>query len=198
MYVFIDEAGDVGFKFKKGASDYFVIALIIFDSIEEMDRADNKIQLQRIKDKLKVEYKSFSTKKNFKSNFFDAIRDINFKISYIVVNKNNIYDAQLRCNPKMFYDFFLKKIIDATSLNNANVKIDETSSVEIHLKQYLNRENIDKIKKMKFENSKSNNLIQLADMIAGALFGYYKKRNKNNEKYRETFKSKIIKDIIIE
>jgi hypothetical protein len=195
MYVFIDEAGDVGFK--SHSSKFFVIVLVIFNSTEEVDKANKIIQAQRLKDRIKVEYKSSSTKKNFKGNFFDAIRDINFKISYIAVDKNSIYDPKLIYKSKAFYDFFLKKIIDETSLNNANVKIDETSSVEIHLKHYLNRNNVNKIKRINFGNSKSNNLIQLADMVAGALYRHYWENNKDNEKYRETFRNKIIKEIIV-
>ncbi len=30
MLVFIDDSGDPGFKFEKGSSKYFVIALVIF------------------------------------------------------------------------------------------------------------------------------------------------------------------------
>jgi len=48
----------------------------------------------------------------------------------------------------------------------------------------------------KFEDSKTNNLIQLADMIAGATNNFYLKKNKESIRYRELFKNKIVLEII--
>ncbi|MDR3244070.1 MAG: DUF3800 domain-containing protein [Elusimicrobiota bacterium] len=198
MYVFIDEAGDTGFKIS--SSRHFVIALIIFDNEEDINKVDLTIAKQRIKDNIFPEYKSFKTSIKHKNNFFDCIKLLDFTISYIVVDKITIKNIELRNNPQNFYSFFLQMILNNAPLNNASIKIDEMSGKKSQreLQNFLNKNICEgKIKSLKFVNSKNNHLIQLADMIAGVLFGHYQKQKKNNEKYEKVFKDKIVKKIII-
>ena len=38
MLIFIDDSGDPGFKFDRGSSGYFIIAMVVFDDESEAER----------------------------------------------------------------------------------------------------------------------------------------------------------------
>jgi len=198
MFVFIDESGDVGFKFKAGSSKFFVLSLIIFETSDLVDKADFVIQQQKNKDKIKPEYKLSKTKDVFKENFFNCIKELSFKIVSLIVEKEKLQNNELKTKSKKFYNYFLRKVIEQSPLVNASIKIDESSNAELQqqIKSYVKKNNYEKIKKFKFEDSKTNNLIQLADMIAGATNNFYLKRNKESMRYREFFKDKIVLEIV--
>lgn len=50
MLIFIDESGDAGFKFEKGSSRYFVVALIIFD--DDLDAEETALAIKKYRKSL--------------------------------------------------------------------------------------------------------------------------------------------------
>jgi hypothetical protein len=197
MYVFIDEAGDTGFKID--SSRYFIIALIIFDNYTEMEKADRIIQKQKEKDNIFEEYKSARTIAKLKERFFDCIKSVKFEISYIVFDKATIKNISLHHNLPEVYNHLLAQAINNTAIENAIIKIDKGSNqtFQRQLKNYIRKHTMQgKIKSFKFENSKANNLIQLADMICGALYGSYNKHSKNI-KYKLSFENKISNILVV-
>lgn len=168
--IFIDESGDSGFK--PASSACFVIALVIFDSNEEAQKTDNAIEKLRFSSGIKHEYKFSKTNDHFKEQFFECVKQFPFTVSAIIVTKNKIESRELRTNPKKFYNFFLKQILQKSPIfSNSRIKIDKSSSkaFQTEMKNYLNKQTVINKLHFKFENSKSNNLIQLADMVSGAV-----------------------------
>jgi len=47
MLVFVDKAGDTGFKLSEGSSQFFVITLVIFDQDDDAVACDQRIALLR-------------------------------------------------------------------------------------------------------------------------------------------------------
>ncbi len=47
MLVFLDEAGDVGFKFSKGSSRLLIVTIVLFEEQEEAKNCDLRIDLLR-------------------------------------------------------------------------------------------------------------------------------------------------------
>lgn len=45
MKIFIDESGDSGFKFDKGSSKFFTIAMVIFNDHDEATACEDRINL---------------------------------------------------------------------------------------------------------------------------------------------------------
>jgi hypothetical protein len=45
MLAFVDEAGDVGFKFSKGSSRFFIVTIVLFEEREGAKRCDSHIDL---------------------------------------------------------------------------------------------------------------------------------------------------------
>lgn len=67
MIVFIDEAGCPGFR--PGSSEYFVIALVIFEDPTIAELVDKRIELLKQKSGIKPEYKFSKTKDCYKEEF---------------------------------------------------------------------------------------------------------------------------------
>ena len=51
MLVFIDDAGDPGFKIEKGSSRFFVIACVIF--VDNLDAEETALKIKRLRRTLK-------------------------------------------------------------------------------------------------------------------------------------------------
>lgn len=174
--VFIDDSGDPGFKIKNGSGRVFVIACVVFDNEYTAGFADASIRA--LKSKLdwpqNFEFKFHRTNDKEKKEFFINTKDMEFSVWATVVDKTKI-EIDNAAEMKSFY----QKIITATIS-----KIDCDDSMDIHLdgkgdRNYRNsvvasirkaliKKNV-RIRKFKFMNSKDNNLVQLADMIAGAI-----------------------------
>src|SRR4030042_2393115 len=98
MLVFIDDSGDPGFRVGKGYSTVFVIAMVVFGDPLEAEKTS--VAIKELRRKLKVsdlfEFKFNKTNRKFRNAFFNAIKDFNFRIRTIVVNKQNIHSPRLQ------------------------------------------------------------------------------------------------------
>jgi hypothetical protein len=174
MLVLIDESGCPGFKLTKGSTPYFVVAMVIFTDFSEAERASTAIAELRNKLHIYPEFKFSKTRPEIKDAFFEALCKFNFKVHALIVKKNIIYNVHLPETAESFYNHFVQALIHHNSsiLNNASIKIDGSGDKEFTktLNAYLRHQTGQhRINKIKFADSKRNNLIQLADMIAGAI-----------------------------
>lgn len=174
MLVLIDESGCTGFKLTKGSTPYFVVAMVIFKDFSEAEKTSKTIAELRKTLRVHPEFKFNKTCPKVKDAFFEVISPFNFKIRALVVKKDHIYSTHLRDNTDRFYNYFVQMLMrhDGNTLNNAIIKIDGSGNEEFKraLTAYLRRHiGSNKIKKIKFVDSKTDSLIQLADMCAGAI-----------------------------
>lgn len=104
-------------------------------------------------------------------------------------------------NTNTFYNYCIKNLIQGEdTLKNASIKIDGSGGRKFKkgLSTYLRKEiGAKKIKKFKFVDSKKDNLIQLADMVAGAIaYSYTSKEKENSHLWIEMLKKiKKVKNI---
>lgn len=174
MLVLIDESGCAGFKLGKGSSPYFTLAMVIFHDFLEAEKASNKIAELRGDFRISNEFKFSKTHPNIRDKFFNSISDYEFSVRALFVDKAKITSSRLRQNSDTFYNYFLKVLLDYDegTLKDASIKIDGrgTKGFIKNLSTYLRKEisNV-KIKKIKFIDSHQDNLIQLADMVVGAV-----------------------------
>lgn len=169
MMIFIDESGDSGFK--KSSSPYFVLTMVIIDD-EDVVKINDSIERLKKQYHMYPEYKFSRTSDFHKERFFKMISSLPFMAHAIVVDKKLVYSSELRSNSKKFYNFFPKQLLQHSPLEKqSKIRIDKSSSrvfqkeAMAYIRQQLHDLNLN----IKFLDSKSANLIQLADMISGAI-----------------------------
>lgn len=193
MYIFVDESGDTGCN--GSATQYFVIAIVIFDNIEDMQDTQVKIEEFKKLEHLTDELHFCKTPNNTKDKFFYFIKSCNFNSKAICVNKKELYSEFLINNPDKLYNYILKQLLDSLNTDKElKIILDGKGNrtLEKQLKQYLKTNSKLKVKKIKTKDSKSELLLQLADMIASCIGHSYNRKDKqNSDKWRKIISDKI-------
>lgn len=197
MLVLIDESGCSGFKIEKGSTPYFVVAMVIFDNFKEAETTSALIETMRKALGVKPEFKFSKLSDDRKDQFFRAVTDRNFRVRALVVPKAALYSRKLRTDSDSFYNFFVKLLIkfDDGLLQNASIKIDGSGDREFKrsLDRYLRAQiGPGKIRKFRFVDSRSDNLIQLADMCVGAISRSYRPDARDHhDRWRRMLRKRI-------
>lgn len=170
--VFIDESGDPGFK--TNSSQNFAFALIIFENGEDAEETELAIHQAAARSRHLSEFKYSKTCNKVKDVFFEEIANCPFRAKVLYVNKMLVNSSALRSNANKFYNYFLKQVLTHANLNKASVKLDgKKDSVKMELVNYIRTQAGNTVAKIKYEDSKNNRLIQLADMIVGLTIHAY-------------------------
>jgi hypothetical protein len=188
MLVFVDESGDSGLKLDSGSSRFFAVSLVVFEDYEEAQAADDRITLLRREMRLdpRFEFKFNKCRQDFRTRFLSAVAPYEFFYWGIVVNKDpaKLWGEGFKHKDSLYkYTSGLVFQNAKAYLNNATVVIDGSGSREFRdqLQRYLKRRINDPgqrtISKVKIQNSASNNLLQLSDMIAGAVHRSFGEKN---------------------
>lgn len=132
-----------------------------------------------------------------RDGFFEAVQPFDFGVRALVVDKALIYSDELRRDANNFYSYFVRLLLkhDMDLLEGARLKIDGRASREFRsdLARYL-REHLTefKVENIKFAESHNDNLIQLADMVTGAIARSYRTdERKDADRWRRMLASKI-------
>jgi Protein of unknown function (DUF3800) len=200
MLVFIDESGDSGLKLDLGSSQFFVIALVIFDDNSEAESADADISKLRdsLGFNLNAEFKFNKLSNKFRTAFLERASRYKFRYYGVAIKKSGLYGEGFRYK-KSFYKYVCGMVFNnaKTHLKNATAIIDDsgdrTFQTELgkYLKNHINTRTEIHIKKVKMEESHRNNLIQLADMVSGAIFRSVKQESPD-ESFRNIIKAREI------
>lgn len=197
MLIFIDESGDPGFKLTRGSTSHFVVVMVIFDTNDDAEATARIIKQTLIDLNIRPEFKFSNSRDYVRDEFFNKTQKCNFRVRALVVDKKKIYSQNLRENSEKFYNYFVKQLInfEELKLNNASIKIDGSGDREFkkELHRYLRSQiNTNLTFKVKFEESHKNSLIQLADMVAGAIARSYSNDIRQaNDTWRKLLSSKI-------
>ncbi len=178
MHVYVDESGDPGLKVKQGSSKYFVVALVVFEDEEMAEKAGQRIALLRTELHLHpaFEFKFNKCTKEFRLAFLRAVAPYNFFYYGICINKAGLYGEGFKYKEPFYkYASQLAFLNARGSLDAATVFIDGSGDrtfrqqLEAYLKKRINQEKNLYIKDIRIVNSANNNLIQMVDMVAGAI-----------------------------
>lgn len=178
MLVFIDESGDAGFKLPRGSSSHFVIACVIFD--DNLDAEEASLRIKRYRRALgrrdDHEFKFNKSSKDVRMGFFEAVASCKFRVRAVVVDKGQISSNHLRRDKASFHNYFIGCVLEQAdgTISDARVRIDGRGdrdykrSASAYFRRRLNsKDNV--VRNVKFVDSTSDSLIQLADMVAGAI-----------------------------
>lgn len=193
MIVFVDEAGDTGLKLKQGSSQFFIITLVIFDEDDEALACDQRIALLRRELGVGQEFEFHfnETPRRIKDHFFKAIVPYNFFYVSTIINKKNLYGEGFKFK-NSFYKYACRLVFDNVKqyLEHAIVVFDGSGSRQFkqelatYLRKRMNDDATLRVRKVKMQDSKNNNLIQLADMVCGAVNLSLKSSEDENWEYR--------------
>ena len=198
MLVFIDEAWDTGFQFEKQSSHFFTIWMVIFNTQNEAEKCNQRIQLLKnelhFSENYEFHYKKDSDR--IKQAFFSAVAPYDFFYYWIIVNKQ-ILDLESLKLRESFYSYICSLLFEMarTRLMEANVIIDGGYSksfdrnLQTYLRKKFNTYNDHKIKKVRTEDSRKNNLLQLADYITSWIHREY---SSQKESYLNIIKHRAI------
>lgn len=198
MLVFVDESGDTGLKLDSGSSKYFTVCLVAFEDNEEAEAVDMRIGLLRRELRLPDSYEFHfqSNSDNVRQALLTAVSPYSFYYFGFVVNKAQLHGEGFHSKTS-FYKYACGMIFEHAKpyLSDANVKIDGSGdqSFKRELCAYLKRRINPKdgachIKKVTAPDSRGNNLIQLADMVSGAVARSYATDKANASVYRDIIK----------
>jgi hypothetical protein len=196
VLVFIDESGDPGFKVQRGSTPDFTAALVAFQDTEQARLAQRAIEATASRLRIHPEFKFSKCRPEVRDAFFAAVLPYDFRVRAIAVRKEKIYSPHRRTNKERFYSFFVKSMLkyDDGLLSQARIVIDGSGDrlfkreINAYFRAHLGG---GRVKEIRFANSKSDPLVQLADMCVGAIARSYKHKRSDASRWREILRPKI-------
>lgn len=201
MLVFIDDSGDPSFKIEKGSSKFFVICCILFE--DDLQAEKTSTAIKELRRKLgfseKMEFKFNGSSYKIRTEFLKTVKPFSFKIRVLVVDKKKIKSDLLKNDKQSFYSYFIKMVLryNKGTISDAKIKIDGSGDrifrkrFLTYLRKELNFRQKKIIKNVRLVDSKTNQLIQLADMVAGTIRRYKEAEKADAPKYWKIIESKI-------
>jgi hypothetical protein len=204
MLVFVDESGDQGLLGRFGSSSLFVISAVMFvDGADAFACSAAISQLQcNLLGTTDVEFKFNKSSRTMRCEFFKVVSEFDFLHVSIAINKQAFVSSELQMDAP-FYRYACKLLLDVARpyLNNATVIIDGngrrrfTREIQNYLRTKMNSE-AKVIKRVSMESSHSNNLLQLADMVCGAVARSFRADKEDRFLYRRLLFRKELEVVV--
>lgn len=171
-----DEAGDVSFTFDKGASRYFVVAVI---ATPDPDGLRHLLANLRQDSGLRADYEfSFHSlsSPHLRRRVLSSLAQADFEAWALIADRTALPDAFKVMRRLDFYIYFvteLIRLIPPEKREGATLILDEFGSaaqVRTELRRFMSVRNIPRhFKRVVVKRSRSESLIQVADLVAGAI-----------------------------
>ena len=196
MFVYLDESGDPGFKFNKGSSRYFVVTLLLVSDPLPFHEAIDDLR-EQLGFAPNNEFKWTKSSVDVRWAFLRMLRRQDFTARVLVVDKMLMTTPHMR-KRDTFYNFLVQMVLqhDNETIQDATLILDESvksKQSQRHLTTYLRKQlNADpenrKIRDVRYHISHSDNLIQAADMVSGAVNACY---HRGSGEYLDYIRMKI-------
>jgi hypothetical protein len=179
-----DESGDASFNFEKGASRYFVMTVV---ATRSPDILRDLLQRLRRESGLVGRYEFGFHKlsaESLRQRVFSALAEADFEAWAILVDKAQLAESFKGMSGLDFYLFFVAELIQTIPESkrlNGSLILDEfghPDKTKEELKRILKNRHIKHaFRRISMRRSQSEPLIQIADLIAGAIW----RRDTNND-----------------
>lgn len=202
MHVFVDESGDAGRRVTAGSTEHFTVTWVIVEDEIARDLESCIAQVRR--DLNKPDNFEFHFKDNSNSirqAFLEAVARHRFRYFSCVIDKREYYEGGLP-DGKAFYRWTCGQVFEAAKsyLQEAHVVLDQHSErefvreISIYLKKQMNAqgEEVATLKSITAQTSKSHNLLQLADMVCGAVARSYHSGRDEPQRFRKMIKHREV------
>lgn len=193
MLIFIDESGDSGMKGKRGSSSHFVITAVCFSeaaAATACDRAISRLRQQCFRNE-RTEFHFNTCSHRNRELFLRSVADHDFRYWALILNKR-LLQGQGLSQRYVFYDYASKLLLEmgGSYLQDAVICLDKSGNRDFYhhlqklLRDSLNSSAKQGVRRIKSEPSHSNNLLQLADMVCGAVARSFFDRKEHSQDYR--------------
>lgn len=192
-----DEAGDASLNFKKGASRYFVIAVVATQDADSLRAVLGDLRKrENFTQGFEFHFNSLTSEK-LRNKTLSALKGADFRAWALVLDKTTM-PLPLRALTGMeLYLFMIAELISRIPVDvrrKGTLILDEVGSAEValvKLKRMLKAHNVrHEFSRIFFRRSRSEDLIQVADLVAGAIL------RRDSKKDHEAFD--YVKDKILE
>jgi hypothetical protein len=177
MLVFVDESGDSGLKLTQGSTAFFTVVLVVFTDSVAAETANNAIKACREKLKLNGEFHFAKLSNDFRTRFFESVASCPFEYYGIVINKAKLRGPGFHFK-ESFYKYACRMVMSNAKsiLKRATVIIDGSGDrkfkreLQYYFRKHLNDpDHPDRLLKVQMHDSHRDDLVQLADMVSGAV-----------------------------
>ena len=172
MIVYIDDSGDAGFKFHRGSSTHFVLALVCFETDADAERTAARID--RLRGTLgfssQMEFKFNKSTRAVREQFLRRLAGAPFTIRSLVIDKPALADPRLMGGKRAFYETAVREVVQRNQevLAAARVRIDGKADKIQRQRMQTDLRRIAQVGEVRLLRSHADVLIQMADMVAGA------------------------------
>ena len=197
--IFIDDSGDPGFKKGVSSSNFILAAALFIDPDTAKLVNDAIIEYRRsLGWRDGHEFKFRTTAKDIKLQFLKNICKFPFEIYAVYLHKANHPNVFKFSDGEKLYNWATKELLATMPLEEAKVKIDGKygKQYKLHVKTYIRKElntNSRKVAEFGMQDSRRDNLIQLADIIAGSINRSFQTEKTDSNEYIRVIKKKIVK-----
>lgn len=196
--IFIDNSGDPGFKKGVSSSNFILAAALFMDPDTAKLVNDTIIEYRRsLGWRDDYEFKFAKIRKDIIAELLRKVAHYDFRIYAVYVNKADYSNLFRFCLDKeKFYNWATKELLAIMPLEEARVKIDGKygKQYKLHVKTYIRKElNTESRRVAEFgvQDSRRDNLIQLADIIAGSINRSFQTDKTDSDEYIRIIKKKI-------
>jgi hypothetical protein len=194
MWAYVDESGCMGMKVGSGSSPFFVVTVVLFNDKTVVTACYDRIEELKTTFKVKSEFKFCRCSHEQRVGFFRELCHFDFSYFGIVFDKSQI--ARFH-RPFLHYAVLGAFAQHAEKIRCAKVVIDKTGSSEF--RKMMSKELKDQlndsygsivINAVKSVESDTNNLLQLADMVCGAVARSFHPDKCGRNGYRDMLRKK--------
>lgn len=172
----VDEAGDVSLNFEKGASRYLVVAVVAAQDADELRSVlINLRKRENFSETFEFHFNSLASAK-LREKTMEALRNADFMAWALVVDKAALPYSLHDLSGMEFYLYFVTELINRIPVEyrrKGTLILDEFGSANaalVKLKRTLKNHNVKhEFSRIFFRRSRSEDLIQVADLVAGAI-----------------------------
>lgn len=208
-YLYLDESGDLGFDFVNKSPSRFFTVCILATSDRESFYAISKTARKTLRRKLRrkgrgavEELKGSATSLEVKRYLWEAIRERQFGIYSVTLNKLRLFE-ELRRNKARVYNFVARLVVDAIPFERARTRVQlvvdkSKGRPEIeHFNRYILSQLEGRINpalvpvEIDHLDSRAVPFLQVADLFA---WGIFRKYERGDFQWYDVFKEKVLLD----